>query len=396
MKKKIIATLLIAATLISQGMTAFAAPESVPDGGYLDPDWYLSAYPELMSEEYRAAYPDLQDAYDYLNDTSDPYHMANVACALYVYHKNHGKDEGRYRVDPGFATPTGNPTATAPRNGFELGGEFSAHSGGGLSSANAIASLKATVTETMPETEIAPGVFRRIVEEYQGYYEDAYSCRYTIEITKDTNVPAPTALAEDVIIAPGCGYPALENVKALHGQTFPRALCDKIQTLSTSKENIGCNPYAVLMQNIVYGRGDSVQAVWKNQTRNCESWVLKRGDWVKGADIQYANSAIGSAGAHYDLDTLPEVQKYDIIKYITDANTMHWAFVLYVDKANNRVLTTEGGGREDFIAATGASNRTGYWVSISDIDAIQRPSNAITIKGLPDIVVKGADADGSY
>lgn len=376
MKKKIIATLLIAATLISQGMTAFAAPERVPDGGYLDPEWYLSAYPELMTEEYRTAYPDLQDAYDYLNDTDDPYHMANVACALYVYHKYHGKDEGRYRVDPGFTTPTGNPTATAPRNGFELGGEFSSYSGGGLSSANAIASLKATVTETMPETEIAPGVFRRIVEEYQGHYEEAYSCKYFIDIIKDTNVPAPTTLAEDVIITPGCGYPALENVKALHGQALPKALCDQIQYLDNDPaKNKGCNTYAVLMQNIVYGRKTNYETITKNETENCESWVLKRGDWVKGMDIQSADTAIGSAGAHYDLDTLPEVQKYDIIKYITDGNTMHWAFVLYVDKVNNRVLTTDGNyGPDD-----NKVNHTGSWVSINDIDAIQRASNAITV-----------------
>lgn len=375
MKKKIIATLLIAVTVMAQSLTAFAAPIQVPDGGYLDPDWYLSAYPELTTPEYTSKYPDLAKAIA----TDNPY---DRACALWMYHKYHGKDEGRYRVDPGFATPTGNPTTTttAPRNGFKLGGEGDTASGeSGISSANAAASLNATLTEIMPETEIAPSMTRRVVEEYQDNYYEAFRVKYLIDIIKDTTVPAPTALAEDVVIAPGCGYPALENVKALHGQAFPKALCDQIQALSTSKENMGCQTYAVLMQNIVYGRNTDHNTLLKNWTENCESWVLKRGDWVKGDDITYTQSAIGSAGAHYDLDTLPEVQKYDIIKYITDGPTAHWAFVLYVDKANNRVLTTEGGGRSDFIAATGSSNRTGEWVSISDIDAIQRPSNAITV-----------------
>lgn len=358
MKKKIIATLLIAATLISQGMTAFAAPERVPDGGYLDPDWYLSAYPELTTPEYTSKYPELANAIAAENP-------ADKACWLYMYHKKHGKDEGRVRVDNGITTPAGNPvikygdmTETDKARYF-------------TTSANAAAAAKSTVTEVTPETDIAPGVTVRVIDNHIADYYAPYTERITI--TKDTSIP--TALAEDIVITPGCGYPALENVKALHGQAFPKALCDQIQYLDNDPaKNKGCNVYAVLMQNIVYNRNTNITV--SDWTSNTQSWVLKRGDWVKADGIQTTDCAAGWFGATYDLDTLPEVQKYDIIKYITDADTMHWAFVLYVDRANNRVLTTDGNvglGDGSHIC------RTGNWVPISQIDAIQRPANNIIV-----------------
>lgn len=373
MKKKIIVTLLIATTVMAQSLTAFAAPERVPDGGYLDPDWYLSAYPELTTPEYTSKYPELANAIAEENPE-------NKACWLYQYHKKYGKDEGRVRVDNGITTPTGNP-----------GQRFDSVRGDKalllITPESAVESVHSAVTEVMPETETAPGVTVKI---YDNHVADRYT-PYTerVTVTKNLNMPAPAVLTEDVIIAPGCGYPALESVKALHGQAFPRALCDQIQAYDSSAgQRFGCENYAQYMQDIAYGRLEGHDAEYYISGEGGAKIYLHGDDrkyffenasqiWTRWSDGPIAAEEINcttcATGSPYTTwcETLPEVQKYDIIGY-THETAIHYALVLYVDKANNRVLTTDGGGGN-----SGCS--TGLWVPISQIGTIHRPSNAFTV-----------------
>ena len=117
MKKRIITTLLVAVLGLSSGITAFAAPKTMPDGNVFDAEYYASTY------------ADVKEA------------LGTDEVMLYKHYLDYGKKEGRkptadneqslnqgstevsnssgltfeeMLIEPGHIMPTANPQSAQP------------------------------------------------------------------------------------------------------------------------------------------------------------------------------------------------------------------------------------------------------------------------------------------
>lgn len=76
MKKKLICTLMATVLCLSTGMTALAAPETMPDGGVFDAEYYAETYPDVVAA------------------------FGTDSLLLYQHYINFGQKEGRLPYDP--------------------------------------------------------------------------------------------------------------------------------------------------------------------------------------------------------------------------------------------------------------------------------------------------------
>lgn len=92
MKKKILKTItaVCMATLISS-TTAFAAPQTMPDGATFDPQFYANTYPDVAAA------------------------MGTDSSALYQHYKTYGQKEGRLPYDPATIANVNQPTIVSTK-----------------------------------------------------------------------------------------------------------------------------------------------------------------------------------------------------------------------------------------------------------------------------------------